>query len=339
MLAGILMAKRKDRISEAESIVRRLTESGEVSGATLLVRQGAFATHKGFGKAKADTVFLLASITKPMTAGAVLLLRDRGLLRLDDPAHTYLPRFREGARSQITIRHLLTHTSGLPDMLPENDELRKRHAPLSEFVERTYKTPLLFEPGTKVQYQSMGILLAAAIAEKVSGQPLPDFLEREVFKPLWMRDTSLGLGGRSIVATAQSQVPQASDWDWNSSYWRDLGAPWGGAHAPAADVARYLEAFRHPESSVWKTGTTIEMTTNQTRLSEPWGLGWSINPSTFGRSCSTKTFGHSGSTGTLAWFDRESGTTMVLLTTKPAVDSEKPLIRPVSDLISDAAKK
>src|SRR6185295_14730675 len=115
----------------------------------------------------------------------------------------------------VTLKHLLTHTSGLPDMLPENIELRRRHAPLSEFVALTCRTTLLFRPGEKVSYQSMGILLAAAIVEKISGQPMPAFLRANIFAPLRMTQTSLGLGGRNIADTAQCQVTEGerSDWD------------------------------------------------------------------------------------------------------------------------------
>ena len=131
----------------------------------------------------------------------------------------FLPDFRGGERGAVTS--LLTHTSGLPDMLPESTELRRQHAPLSEFVARTCRTPLLFRPGKKVSYQSMGILLAAAIVEKVGGEPMPGFMAR-IFKPLSMRETSFGLGGRLVSDTAQCQVPEAerSNWDWNSPYWR-----------------------------------------------------------------------------------------------------------------------
>lgn len=337
-VTGMLFAMRKDRLDNAQSLIRNLTQTGEVASAALLVRQGSFELVHGFGKAYATTPFLLASITKPMTASAVLLLRDRGELALDQPVRKYLPKFSGGDRDLITVKNLLTHTSGLPDMLPENDELRKRHAPLSEFVERTYKTPLLFKPGTEVRYQSMGILLAATIAESIARMPLRDFLKKEIFDPLGMKRTSLGLGGRRVEDMARSQVPETG-WDWNSVYWRDLGAPWGGAHADVADVARFLAAFQQPETRIWKSGTTREMTSNQNQgLKEAWGLGWRLQQGGgLGKSSSASTYGHSGSTGTLAWADPESKTTFVLLTSKPAAESSKPLIKPVSDLVSEAA--
>jgi CubicO group peptidase (beta-lactamase class C family) len=338
VLLRFLMAIRRDRVDEGMALLQKSTESGEVTAAALLVRQRPFEIVKGFGKAQGATPFLLASITKPMTAAGVMVLRDRGELSLDDAVRKYLPQFTGGDRDLITIRHLLTHTSGLPDMLPENEDLRKRHAPLQDFVNLTMKTPLLFKPGSQVRYQSMGILLASAVAERITKTPFRDFLKKEVFLPLGMKQTSLGLGGRRIADMAPSQVPEKSNWDWNSPYWRDLGAPWGGAHANVHDVATFLEVFRHDEAPIFKKGTTREMITNQIRgHKESWGLGWRLNPGIGGRASSKSTYGHSGSTGTLSWCDPESATTFVLLTTKPAAQSQKVLLRPVSDLVSEAA--
>jgi len=271
-----------------------------------------------------------------MTASAVLWLRDRRELALNDPVKKYLPAFRGGARDAVTIRHLLTHTSGLPDMLPDNTELRRQHAPLSEFLARTCRTPLLFRPGAKVGYQSMGILLASAIVEKVSGEAMPGLLARTIFAPLRMAQTSLGLGGRAIADTAQCQVMEAdrSDWDWNSPYWRNLAAPWGGAHATARDLAVFLEAFASPSDNVLSAATRREMRAIQTGTLRPrFGLGWQRDPGVFGRTCSVETFGHFGSTGTMIWHDPATATTAVLLTTRPAADSRSSLLLPVSEII------
>src|SRR5205807_4075283 len=110
---------------------------------------------------------------------------------------------------------------------------------LKDFVTGTCATPLLFSPGTKVRYQSMGILLAAEIVQRISGGALSDFLHDELYRPLGMTNTSLGLAGRKISATMQCQVPEQTDWDWNSSYWRNLATPWGGAHSTTADLSRF----------------------------------------------------------------------------------------------------
>jgi CubicO group peptidase (beta-lactamase class C family) len=142
-LMGALAAQlRQDKIDQALALIAQKTSSGEVSETGLLVRRAG----KTFASLKPDRVFLLASITKPMTATAVMILSDRGQLRLKDPVHKFIPEFTGGDRDAITIRHLLTHTSGLPDMLPDNTELRRRHAPLADFVAGTCKTPLLFKP-------------------------------------------------------------------------------------------------------------------------------------------------------------------------------------------------
>ena len=324
------------RFEEASRLIRAQTEGGEVAAAVLYVRHARQEMARAFGAARVDLPFLLASPTKPMTASALLWLRDRRELALTDPVRKYLPAFDGGERGAVTIRHLLTHTSGLPDMLPDNTELRRQHAPLSEFVARTCRTPLLFPPGSKVGYQSMGILLAAAIVEKVGGEPMPAFVARTIFNPLSMRQTSFGLGGRPIADTAQCQVPEAdrSDWDWNSAYWRNLASPWGGAHATARDLGTFLEAFASAADAPLSAHTRHEMRTIQTGSLRPsFGLGWQREPGAFGRTCSTDTFGHFGSTGTMAWHDPATAITVVLLTTKPATVSRSRLLLPVSEII------
>ncbi len=330
------MALRKQRVEEAAELVHKATASGEVRAAVLDVRQGRYRFSRAFGEARApETAFIIASISKPMTAAGIMLLADRRKLALSDPVHKFIPEFSGGDRELITVQHLLTHTSGLPDMLPENIELRKRHARLADFVAATCKTPLLFRPGTKVSYQSMGILLAAEIAQRVTGTPLREFLRREIFLPLGMRETSLGLGGRRIPDTAQCQVESNDDWAWNTPYWRDLGTPWGGVHSTAEDVSKFLGAFLRPNGLVLKRETATEMISNHTPgLNEAWGLGWMMQPGTFGRGCSPRTFGHYGATGTVAWADPETGVRCVLLTTKPAEQSRAGLLGPVSDLVA-----
>jgi CubicO group peptidase (beta-lactamase class C family) len=340
---------KRDRLEEAAALIDRSAKSREVSAASLYVAQGDFVFQRAFGGApEPDSVFLLASITKPMTATGAMILVDRGRLSLSDPVRKYIPEFKGGDRDLVTVRHLLTHTSGLPDQLDENVELRKRHAPLKEFVAAVCRTPLLFKPGSQVKYQSMGLLLAAEIAERVTKRPFREFLRDEFFRPAGMSKTSLGLGGRKIAGTMLSQVAGApglygggdsgEGWNWNSMYWRDLGAPWGGAHSTASDVGRMLRMFLEPDGKVVKRETAAAMIANQTAgLNEPWGIGWMIKPGTFGRHCSARTFGHYGATGTIAWADPQTQLLCVLLTTKPADESRSHLLGPVSDLVSGSA--
>jgi CubicO group peptidase (beta-lactamase class C family) len=324
---------------DASRAIQARADRGEVAAAVLLVRHRGRELSRAFGAARVELPFLIASPTKPMTAAAVLWLRDRRELSLSDPVKKYLPAFDGGERGAVTIQHLLTHTSGLPDMLPENTELRRQHAPLSEFVARTCRTPLLFSPGRKVSYQSMGILLAAAIAERVGGEPMPTFVARTVFTPLRMTQTSFGLGGRRIADTAQCQVAEAdrSDWDWNSAYWRNLASPWGGAHATAGDLATFLDAIASSADGAMPLATRREMRAIQTGALRPsWGLAWQREAGAFGTTCSAETFGHSGSTGTTAWHDPATATTCVLLTTQPASASRSTLLLPVSEIVGRA---
>jgi len=337
IFSSLAFAFRRQKVDDAIKLIQGKVDSGDVAAASLHVRSGKDVVQRSFGAAKDPAaVFLLASISKPMTASAVMLLSDRGKLSLADPVRKFIPEFRGGEKDRIAIRHLLTHTSGLPDMLPENEDLRKRHAPLKDFVAATCATPLLFTPGTQVKYQSMGILLAAEIVQRVSDRPLPEFLRDEIYRPLGMRDTSMGLGGRAIGATMQCQVDQHNDWDWNSAYWRNLASPWGGAHSTAADIARFLEYFVRPAPAVLKPATAASMIVDQTGgLTPPWGLGWTLARG-FGRQSSPRVYGHGGSTGTLCWLDPEKDLSFVLLTTKPAAASGRVLLNPAADLVSEA---
>ncbi len=323
---------KQGKLEEAFSKLEAAAQSGAAEGSVLLVQQGDSTMVKAFGTARdRKPVFLLASITKPMTATGVMVLADRGQLKLTDPVQRYIPEFRGDGREEVLIRHLLTHTSGLPDMVPENTELRKRHAPLKDFVAATCKTPLLFKPGSQVRYQSMGILLAEEIATRITKQPFSDFLRDQLFKPLQMKDTSLGLGGRPIASTMHCQVDQVTDYDWNSPYWRNLGSPWGGALATAEDVAKFVRYFANPQQAkVLRPETAAAMITSQTGDLKPsYGLGWKLD--------SPARWGHSGSTGTLCWHDKSRDLTFVLLTTRPAEHSSKTLIEPVSKIVSSAA--
>ena len=140
-----------------------------------------------------DAIFLIASPTKPITALAVLMLAEAGELLLVDPVAKFVPEFAAHGKETLTLAHCLTHTSGLPNMLPENDALRRRYAPLEEFVKGTCAVELGFAPGHAVSYQSMGYLMLAEVLQRVTGVPLPEFLRQRLFDPLGMADTALGM--------------------------------------------------------------------------------------------------------------------------------------------------
>ena len=331
LFAGALFSP--GRFRAAEAILEKATASGQLHAAVLRIDRKGDTCERAFGKAKPDSPFLIASITKPMTATAVMILADRGQLHYEDPASKYLDNFTTGDRAKITIRHLLTHSSGVPDMLPENVAMRQRQAPMRDFVKAALTTPLLFAPGARTSYQSMGILLAAEIVERITRQPLRQFLKAELFQPLKMNGTALGQLADAIKiqvehADPPGGTPETANWDWNSKWWRDFGAPWGGAHSTAADIAKLLQAFLHPTGLPIKKETAQRMTTNQNpALDKPYGIGWAMSPNGFG---------HGGSTGTSCWADTAKDATFVLLTSLPAKVSQKPIIDPVSKAVRAA---
>jgi CubicO group peptidase (beta-lactamase class C family) len=357
--ASVGMSAR--RLSEAARLLEAETSSGRVLAASILVaRDQRIVLHKGFGRiapppdarsTAPDTIFLLASITKPVTACAVMLLVERGLVSLDDPVTRYLPEFVGDDRKATRVRDLLSHTSGLPDMLPENTQLRRAHAPLSEFVRRAQTTPLLYPPRTDFRYQSMGILLAAEIVERVSGKRLRDFLKQEVFDPLGMRSSALGMGQFKVEDTAWCQTSagaSAADLERfgaNSAYWRDMGHPWGGMHSTTMDLGVLLQTFlnggAYGNARVFSPGTVAAMIRDQnTAIHKPWGLGWGLATSPvwcyFGDLVSPRTFGHSGATGTVAWADPDQRLLCVILTTRPSGEDGGRLLRLVSNAVAGA---
>ena len=311
-----------------------------------------------------DSIFLSASITKPIVAMAAMRLVERGEICLADHVPGYLPQFNDSSRRGITIRHLLTHTSGLPDMLPNNRDLRMAKSPLSSFVEGTCQVTLDFPPGRGVQYQSMGFVLLAAIIENVAGVTLPEFLHREIFAPLGMHDTALGapdewfLPGGKAERLATVNVPEeqrgGEDWNWNSRYWLQLGAPWGGLLTTTSDLIRFgqmmLEQGTSGPERIFSAATVATATTNQLlpypdvpeadRRCRGWGYGWRMNwpahSATFGDLLSTRAYGHWGATGTMFWIDPERNATAAILATQPLDPHSTPALIKLSNAMTAA---
>lgn len=326
-----MAALRHDRLDEAAEVLDRAVAVGQVSAATLFVRQGESTNARHFGTAKSnDAMFLLGSISKPIAAMGLLTLFERDAFKLDDPLKKFIPTFTGDGREAVTMKHLLTHLSGLPDQLPENNTLRAKHAPLAEFVEHAIRTPLHFKPGSQYQYSSMAILLAAHVAELISGSEIRDFVDKTVLQPLAMTRSAQGLGQFKLedMVTCQTEIaapesgggdPNAKNWNWNSPYWRKLGAPWGGTHASAEDVARFLAELLDERGAVLKLETARLMTTNQNAPGiKPRGLGMAVGSESGSPGCSDKSFGHTGSTGTICWADPATQTICVVLTSLPA---------------------
>lgn len=323
-------APAEDVVDKAARALQAAAETGPMKSAALYVRQGDRSWTRRFGEVdRADAMFLLGSITKPICMAALLTLYDQKAFGLDDRVRKFLPGFDGDGRGDVTIRQLLTHVSGLPDQLPDNAELRSKQSPLSAFVEGALRVPLGFSPGSKYQYSSMGILLASRIAEVISGEEMPTLVDKTIFLPLGMNRSVLGVGRRPLTDFVPCQTefaapeagagaPTAKDWDWNSRYWRALGAPWGGGHSSAEDIGRFLAEFLQPRGTALRAETArlVVMNHNPPPLT-PRGLGLAVGSAAGSQGCSDRTFGHTGSTGTIAWADPQTATICVVLTSLP----------------------
>ncbi len=313
-----------------------------VSRAILMGRQSA---EKDAPPIREDAIFLVASITKPLVAMAAMLLVERGELLLNDRVGDIIPDFAQSHKIAITIRHLLTHTSGLPDMLPNNRQLRAAHAQLGAFVEDTCAVQTAFPPGRGVQYQSMGFAVLGEIIQRISGHSCAEFLRREFFAPMAMHETALGAPDDWLEGSpskweriAGIRVPEeqvGTDWNWNSRYWRQLGALWGGLLTTPADLGRYarmmLNHGRFGNEQILSPMTVDAATQNQLeplrdvpeidRRCKPWGYGWRLHwpahSANYGDLVGPKTYGHWGATGTVMWIDPDREVFVIIFTTQP----------------------
>lgn len=326
----VFAATRDYKFATAANVLQAATDSGQVEASALYVRHGDHVFTRSFGAAETiDAIFLLASISKPITVAAVMTLFDQGEFELDDPVRKFIPEFRGDGRDRMTMCQLFTHNSGLPDQLPENAKLRSTHAKLAAFVEGAIRTPLLFSPGSKYSYSSMAILLASEVAQRISGTTIAKLVDETVCQRLKLKHSALGVGRLDAKSLVRCQVENAApesgsggattkSWDWNSDYWRQLGVPWGGAHGSAGDVAKFLNAFLHPTGKLLRPETAQLMIQNHNpRGMRRRGLGFDLGKNLQGPKQREDVFGHTGSTGTLCWADATSDSICVVLTTLP----------------------
>ncbi len=192
---------RMDRAAKAEAA------AGGFMGAILVARDGKILFDKGYGSANlewripndGETRFRLGSLTKQFTAAAILLLQERGKLRLDAPVKTYLPDA-PAAWDKMTIFHLLTHSAGIPNLTGFEDFNRTKALPvtLPALIDRFRDKPLHFAPGERFRYSNSNYILLTAIVEKASGQSYAAFVAEQIFKPLGMTGSGYDENARVI---------------------------------------------------------------------------------------------------------------------------------------------
>jgi CubicO group peptidase (beta-lactamase class C family) len=295
----------------------------------------------GLGRVDPDnTLYDLASLTKVIaTTTAVMLLVEDGRMELDAPVDRYLPEFTGGSKSRVTVRHLLTHTSGLPAGISLGN------VPPEAALRRIIATPLKWKPGERMVYSDLGPIILFAAAERVAGEPLEELLQRRVFGPLGMRNTMF-----RPSLPCETCAPTTSEFRGvvHDPIARRLGGVAGnaGLFSTATDVARFaamlanggeLEGVR-----VLREETIHEFTARQPRAGTR-ALGWDTpdpdGNGGAGSRISQKAFGHTGFTGTSLWIDPERGTWAVLLANRTYVRAPnrmQALRRTVNDRLAEA---
>ena len=254
----------------------------------LVARRGIVVLHEAFGRLTpaadapsllGDALYPLASLSKPVTATAAMILVEDGLLGLNRPVCEYIPEFAANGKEAVMVHHLLTHTSGLREeevnLLIDEKKLAGapipsptaiQHPKIHELLYLGYDAPLWKAPGVEMSYCSYGYDLLGELVQRVSGQPLADFARERIFAPLEMQDTwySVPASVRHRIVrrppTALLAGPQSPGWDTLSVYplrgpkvawfpgldsreWEELPSGAGGVYSTALDMARFGQMF------------------------------------------------------------------------------------------------
>jgi CubicO group peptidase (beta-lactamase class C family) len=311
--------------------------ANEIAGAVTLVATPDRVIHlDATGKAnlnpvetmRTDAIFWIASMSKPILATLLLMLQDEGLLSVDDPVEKFLPEFKglktaDGKSAKVTIRHLLTHTSGMGEITADQARDCKT---LAAVIPLYVAKPVGFTPGSKWVYCQSGINTGGRIAEVVTGDALEKLLKRRLFDPLGMKDTTFYLTEKQLPRLAKSythtdnaslEVTDIRFLSGKSPTSLDrFPAPNGGLFSTASDYARFcqmilrggeLDGRRYLKPETVKLMTTIQTGELKTGFTDGngWGLGWCVirEPQGITAMLSPGTFGHGGAYGTQAWID------------------------------------
>ncbi len=312
--------------SHVTALVERHIRSGSFAGAAVAVassRETAFEIFAGEAApglpSSSDVMWPIASISKSFTAAMVMRLVELGELTVNTPVHSVLPRFTGNGRDEVRLRHLLTHTSGLPY---ESDEMEARligQTPLELLVDEAYAVPLLFRPGTRFHYGDYGYLLAGQLAAVVTGMPYAELVQTLVIEPMALRDTFViprpDDAGR--IAVVRGVLADGTDGAmYNSAYSRSLAHPAFSIVSSLGDMVRFGSHFAPDGPRIHGEATVRAMTSLQTgdvpgehpaltgygadaRI--PWGFGFGLQteqaPAVISELASLSSFGHGGATG------------------------------------------
>jgi CubicO group peptidase (beta-lactamase class C family) len=314
----------RSRLAMIDGVVLSgIRAEGFPGAAVIVARHGGIVWERGYGTLDWQsgvavdpdrTMYDLASLTKVVaTTAAAMVLVDHGKLRLDERVTHYLPRFRGGAKGEVTIRDLLMHRSGLP----AGRDLPRGAGPESA-RNAVLATSLVHAPGSEYEYSDLGFDVLGFVLERITHDRLDQFVRRTVYTPLRMRSTMFrpppSLHGRiapteTAVAPGEVQDPTA----------RALGGVAGnsGLFSTASDLAVFAQLMLDGGAAGRRRLFADGIVRTFTKPGPEWrGLGWETCPG--GGSCgqylSARAFGHTGFTGTSMWIDPESGLIVIVLT-------------------------
>ncbi|HVC83023.1 MAG TPA: serine hydrolase domain-containing protein [Chloroflexota bacterium] len=294
--------------------------------------------------ATVETIFDLASLTKVVTGTAVMHLMERGLITLDAPVHTYLEPFARRDKRTITVRQLLTHTSGLPSGRPFFRHLHDA-ATIARAVAHVRPVG---RPGEQVIYSDLNFIAAGALVSAIAGMPLDRFLESWLFAPLGLRHTGYRPYGGACRGVAATEYQAGRGMVWGVVHDENAHAMGGvsghaGLFSTADDLAilsaMLLHEGRHGVTRVLEPTTVREVFSVQTGSLRPErGLGWQgQDPSWMGSMISPRAFGHTGFTGTSILLHLDRQLSVILLTNRVHPRRTGPSLAPVRAAVADAA--
>ncbi|MBE3519046.1 MAG: beta-lactamase family protein [Firmicutes bacterium] len=308
---------------------------GEIPGAVCaVVRQGKVVGPRAFGLAVRTpvripmtpaTVFDLASLTKVVaTLPSILVLLEMGKLRLDDRVSLFLPEFGVNGKESITIRHLLTHTSGLPAHVKFYEMGLDRAGIVRKICEMEASPP-----GEHVVYSDLGFIILGEIVERITGKSLDEFARENIWRPLGMNDTCFlpGESSRHRLAATEYRADLKKVM-WGEVHDENAYAMGGiaghaGLFSTVTDLARYalmwLGEGEFGSVRVLSRSTVRLAIKEHVNKEDRRGLGWVLKSHAFssgGDLLSDASYGHTGFTGTSLWCDPETQTAIILLTNR-----------------------
>lgn len=316
----------REPFANAIRIAREAVASGAHPSVVLAVAGNAGEAFQyiapGSEGATAETIYPIASITKPILGTAIMQLAEEGRLFLSSPVSRYVPEFATNGKEQVTVWHLLTHTSGLVEDEERIGGTFVSKAPASEWLQIALDAPLAFAPGTHYAYCTQAFCVLAEIVTRLSGVPYDQYLRERIFSPLEMTDTWFSPTDRSRAATVHGF------WEGDGqAYFDSIKMPGGGLWSTAADLIAFGRTFLRAGRPLLGRAACEAMTRLSTvGISDTAGapayrgLTWQKPIPAEMPFSSPGSFGHGGATGTLLWIDPERDLVFVWLSGRWGVD-------------------